>query len=93
MHRKEQHAHDVESFIDFWVDIPESAGDMTLIFLHFALLTDIVFVLFLPHSLEPLDPFESCRTQWGPCIVLIPSPMIIQLLAHSVLFLASLFYF
>ena len=37
----------MESFVDFWVGIPDFAGDMKLIFICFALLTNVVLSGFV----------------------------------------------
>ena len=45
MHRRERHPRYMGSFLDFWVGIPEVAGDMKLIFICFALLTHLALLL------------------------------------------------
>ena len=81
------------SFVDFEVEIPESAGDMNLIFLRFALLTHIVLLLCFPRHLEQLGLFGGCRTQCGPPIVLLPSPGANSIFSTLVLFLVANFLF
>ena len=57
MHRREQHPRYMGSFVDFEVEIPESAGDTKLIFPCFALLGHVVLLLCFPHPLEQLHLF------------------------------------
>ena len=74
MHRRERHPRYMGSFVDFWVGIPEVAGDMKLIFICFALLTHLALLLCFRYFLEQWHLFGGCRTQWGPPVVLNPSP-------------------
>ena len=45
MHQREQHPRNMGSFVDFWVGIPGSTGDMKLIFLCLHLLTHFALLL------------------------------------------------
>ena len=45
------------SFVDFWVGILESTGDVKLICICFALLIHVVLLLCFPNHLEQLDLF------------------------------------
>ena len=68
------------SLVDFWVGIPEFAGDMKWIFCCFALLTHVVFLLCFCYCLVQLDLLGGYRTLWGPPNVLNPSASAISLL-------------
>ena len=88
------------SFVDFWFGIPQFAGDMKLIFICFALLTQVVLLLCFCYSLVQFDILGGCRTQWGPLNVLNPSPSAISIcstprsiLRPFVLFLVTKFLF
>ena len=74
MHRRERHTRYMGSFVDFQVVIPESTGDMKLIFVFFDLLTHLALLLCFLYFLKRWHLFGGCRTQWGPSVVLNPSP-------------------
>ena len=76
--QREQHPRYMESFVHFWVGIPKSAGDMKLIFICFAPLTHVVWLLYFRHFLEGLHLFGGCLAQWGPPFVLIASSRVIS---------------
>ena len=58
--------------MDFWVVIPEFEGDMKLIFLCFALLTNVVLLLGFHHFRVQIDLLGGSRTPLGPPNVLNP---------------------
>ena len=74
MHPRERHPRYMGSFADSRVGIPEVAGDMKLIFIGFAFLTHLALLLCFRIFLERWHLFGGCRTQWGPPVVLNPSP-------------------
>ena len=74
MHQLERHPRYMGSFVDFWVGIPGSTGDMKLIFICLHLLTHFALLLCFRYFFERLHLFGGCRTQWGPPVVLSPSP-------------------
>ena len=49
MHGQERHPRYMGAFLDFWVGIPEFAGDVKLIFICFALFTHVVLLLCFCH--------------------------------------------
>ena len=79
MHLRERRPRYMGSFLDFWVGIPGSAGDMKLILIRFDLLTHFALLLCFRHSLKQWDLFVGCRTQWGPPVVLNPFPLAISI--------------
>ena len=88
------------SFVDFWVGIPEFAGDKKWIFICFALLTHVVWLLCFCYSSVQFDLLGGCRTLWGPPDVLNPSPSAISIFSTPrsifrtfVLFLVTKFLF
>ena len=70
--------HYMGSLEDFWVGIPEFAGDMKLIFLCFALLTHVVLLLCFCHFWVQFDLPGGHRMQCRPLDVINPSPSAIS---------------
>ena len=88
------------SFVDFKVGIPESTGDMKLIFFCFDLLTHLALLLCFRYFLERWHLFGGCQIPWRPPVVLNFSPTTTPILSTPgsifrtlVLFLAAKFPF
>ena len=80
MYRRERHPRYMGSFLDFWVEIPEFAGDVKLRVVCVAPLTHVVLLLSFCHFLVGFDLFGGCGMQWGPPDVLIPAPSGVSIL-------------
>ena len=100
MHQRERHPSYMGSFVNFWVGIPGSTGDIKLIYICFDLLTNFALLLCFRYFFERLHLFGGCWTQWGPPVVLNPSPTTTLSFStpHSIfrtlaLFLAAKFLF
>ena len=52
-------------FVDFWVRIPEFAGDMKWIFICFPLLTHVVLLLCFCYSLVQLNIYSEVAGRYG----------------------------
>ena len=73
MHPLEQHLRYMGSFVDFWVRIPEFAGDMKLICICFTLLTEVVLLLCYRLLSEQFDGcanfFDTMGTTGRACFL------------------------
>ena len=93
MHRRQRYPRYMGPFVDFWVGFPEFAGDMKLMFICFALLTNVVLLLCFCYSLVQFDLFGVAGPNGDNRMCRTPPQVPFLFLAHNVLFLEHLFYF